>query len=47
MDENKGLELTEENVDTVLDEIRCGGGGGGGGGVGSGGRGRLRYVGWG
>lgn len=24
MDENQGLELTPENVDTVLDEIRCG-----------------------
>ena len=30
MDENKGLELTEENVDTVLDEIRCAGAAGGG-----------------
>lgn len=24
MDENQGLELTSENIDTVLDEIRCG-----------------------
>lgn len=23
MDENQGLELTSENIDTVLDEIRC------------------------